>query len=70
MKSDMDSILRQSKLSPQEKITRLAVLQGRFEKIRKDAGVLYFSPAIASAPEVAETPPTPKVDDESDYEEE
>ena len=35
MKSDMDSILRHSKLSPQEKLTRLAALQGRFEKSEK-----------------------------------
>ena len=70
MKSDMDSILRHSKLSPQEKLTRLAVVQGRFEKIRKDAGVLSSSAAIASAPQVAETPPTANADDESADEEE
>ena len=50
LKSDMDNILRPSNLSPQEKLTRLAALQGRFEKIRKDAGVLSSSSsAIASA---------------------
>ena len=30
LKSDMDNILRCSRLSPQEKLTRLAALQGRF----------------------------------------
>ena len=32
LKSNMDSILRRSNLSPQEKLTRLAAVQGRFEK--------------------------------------
>ena len=40
LKSDIDSILRHSGLSPQEKLNKLATVQGRFEKIRKDAGVL------------------------------
>ena len=70
MKSDMDSILRHSKLSPQDKITTLAALQGRFEKIRKDAGVLSSAATIALAPQVAETPPTANADDESANEEE
>ena len=34
LKSDMESILRRSNLSPQEKLTKLAALQGRFEQIR------------------------------------
>ena len=58
LKSDMDSILRRSGLSPQEKLTRLAVVQGRFEKIRKDAGVLPSSAsAIASPPQMAVASP-------------
>ena len=59
LKSNMDSILRSSNLSPQEKLTRLAAVQGRFEKIRKDAGVLSSTAAAAIAlpPQVA--PPQP-----------
>ena len=59
LKSNMDSILRSSNLSPQEKLTRLAAVQGRFEKIRKDAGVLSTTAAAAIAlpPQVA--PPQP-----------
>ena len=54
LKADMDSILRRSGLSPQEKLTRLAALQGRFEKIRKDAGVLSSSSA-STLPQLAVT---------------
>ena len=39
------------------------------KQIRKDAGVLSSAPAIASAPQVAETLPTPNADDESADEE-
>ena len=38
LKSDMDSIIRRSGLSPQEKLTRLAAVQGRFEKNQKRCG--------------------------------
>ena len=59
LKSNMDSILRSSHFSPQKKLTRLAAVQGRFEKIRKDAGVLSSTAAAAIAlpPQVA--PPQP-----------
>ena len=59
LKSNMDSILRRSNLSPQEKLTRLAAAQGRFEKIRKDAGVLSSTAAAAIAlpPQMAPPPP-------------
>ena len=71
----MDSILCRSGLSPQEKLTGLATLQGRFEKIRKDAGVLFSSSSFAAAPpEVANYigQQHPKMDDnnEGDNEEE
>ena len=61
LKSDMDSILRRYGLSPQEKLTRLAAVQGRFEKIRKDACVLSSSAsAIASPPQMAAASPKPE----------
>ena len=70
----MDSILRRPNLSAQEKLTRLAAVQGRFEKIRKNAGVLSSSSAatatIALPPQVAAPPPTPDVGDEEDDDEE
>ena len=64
LKSDMDSILRRSNFSPQEKLSRSAALQDRFEKNRKDAGVLFScAPAITLSPQVAATPPTPNEDE-------
>ena len=71
LKADMDSILRRSGLSPQEKLTRLSAVHGRFEKIRKDTGVLSCS--SSSAPQVAanhdaQQPPT--IDDNSTGDEE
>ena len=38
LKSNMNSILRCSNLSPQEKLTRLATVQGRFLKNQKRRG--------------------------------
>ena len=72
LKSDMDSILRRNNLSPQEKLTRLAAVQGRFEKkIRKDAGVLSSAAAIAPSPQMAAAPlPSTDTGDENDDEEE
>ena len=74
LKSDMDSILRRPNLSAQEKLTRLAAVQGRFEKTRKNAGVLSSSSAatatIALPPQVAAPPPTPDAGDEKDDDEE
>ena len=55
LKSNMDSILRRSNLSFQEKLTSLAALQGRFDKIRKGARALSSSFAVAS-PQLAATP--------------
>ena len=70
LKSDMDSIFRRLNLSPQEKLTRLAAMQGRFEKkIRKDAGVFSFSAAIAPSPQMAAAQP-PSTDAGYDYDEE
>ena len=71
LKSDMDSILRRSNLTPQEKLTRLAAVQGRFEKIRQDAGVVFSSAAaaIASSPQMAAPPPSTDADDESEEDE-
>ena len=48
LKSDMDSILWRTHLSPQEKLTRLAAVQGRFENIRKDG--VYSSPPPPLSP--------------------
>ena len=57
LKFYMDNILRRFNLSPQKKLTRLAALQGRFEKIRIDAGVLFSSATLAAPPQMAAATP-------------
>ena len=71
LKSDMDIILRHSGLTPQEKLNKLATVQGRFEKIRKDAGVLSSSVAAIAPPQVPTAPPPEgaKGDEEEEEEE-
>ena len=71
LKSDMDSILRRSNLTPKEKLSRLAAVQGRFEKIRKDAGLLSSSAAaIVSSFQVAPPPQSTDAGEEIDKNEE
>ena len=53
----MDNILQRSNLTPQEKLTGLAALQGMLEKIKSHAGVLFFSSSVAPTPPVKATLP-------------
>ena len=66
----MDRILRRSNISPQEKLTRLAALQGRFEKIRRETGVLSSSStAVAAAAPPSNTTAVDETNDNEDEDE-
>ena len=65
LQTQMAEVLGRKDLSPQEKLSMLSGQQSRFDKIKKDVGVLSGGPAPMSVPK----PPAPKEKAEEEKEE-
>ena len=65
LQTQMAEVLSRKDLSPQEKLSMLSGQQSRFDKIKKDVGVLSGGPAPMSVPK----PPAPKEKAEEEKEE-
>ena len=71
LQTQMAEVLARKDLSPQDKLSMLSGQQGRFDKIKKDIGVLSGGPSLTpamAAPSPA--PPKPTTEDEEETEKE